>query len=548
MTAAAANDDSNPPGQARPGTRQERLRLRAATAPQPLRIILEAELGYQLWLPGARARTAAASADVRHYLSRVSVVGPDGTVHRRTRLTLSPDVQLRVARRLLAVAVALGVIGAAGTNLRTGGETIVFERLANGDVQAEALAPPPGSGAGDSKGTATDTAGPANATPPPATPPATGSTPPAGAAPTVATPAEAPAGRTIPAEAAPAEAPAGRTIPAQRGALPVGKGMWIYLSDQTEGGNPDAIVARAKEVGLTHIYVRTASLSQGFYAGPFLDRLLPAAHAANIRVYAWDFPYLDNVDGDVARAVQAITYLTPDGHRVDGYAADVELRSMGVNITAQTAKHFGVALRRAVGPNYPLIAIVPRPSPALTQYPYADLVASFDAIAPMVYWLGNDPADQMAGAMRDLAAYGKPVLPVGQAYDGSAEGGPQGVPSRAELIQFMQSADKVGAAGVSWWSWQHADQEAWDAIKDAAEFRLPAGDPATFTTGQVKAYQTLLTSLGFPNPIDGAWSEATTAAVKDYQRAARLPDHGVIDAATREILLTPFAPPVQPQP
>ncbi|MGI8685987.1 MAG: peptidoglycan-binding domain-containing protein [Acidimicrobiales bacterium] len=522
---AATNEDSRAPGRTRPlGGRQERLRLRAATAPRPLRIFFEAELGYQLWRPGAEARTRAALSSVRHHLARVAVVAPDGSVSRRTRLAMAPDVQLRLARRLLPVAVTLGVVGVAGTNLRTGGETIVFERLARGDVQAEALAPAASAGTGAEKGAATDGAGPATAGPP-ATAPAT-----AGAAP-----------------APPAGAPAGRTIPAQRGALPVGKGMWIWLADQVEGGNAEAIVARAEEVGLTHLYVRTASLSQGFYAGPFLDRLLPAAHAANIRVYAWDFPYLDNVDGDVARAVQAITYLTPDGHRVDGYAADVELRSMGVNITAQTGKHFGVALRRAVGPNYPLIACVPRPSPALNQFPYADLVAAFDAIAPMVYWLGQDPTTHMEGAVRDLEVYGKPILPVGQAYDGGGEGGPPGVPSRDELIQFMQSGDKVGAAGVSWWSWQHADQEAWDAIKDAAEFRLPVGDPAAFTPGQVKAYQTLLTSLGFPTPDDGAWSDATTAAVKDYQRAARLPASGVIDGATRQILFTPFAPPVQPQ-
>ena len=518
---AATSEHTPPPGRARPtASRQERLQRLAATAPRPVRIFFEAELGYQLWRPGAKARTRATLSGVRHQLSRVSVVAPDGSVRRPTRLAMSPDVQLRVARRLLPVAVALGVVGLAGTNLRTGGESIVFEHLGDGGVAAEALSPPGGAGTAADKGTATDRVGP-----------------PAGAAP----------GAEAAAPAAPAEAGADRTIPAQRGALPVGKGMWIWLADQAEGGNARAIVARAQEVGLTHLYVRTGSLAQGFYAAPFLDQLLPAAHAANIRVYAWDFPYLDNVDGDVARAVQAITYLTPDGHRVDGYAADIELRSMGVNVTAQTAKHFGVALRRAVGPNYPLIACVPRPSPALTQYPYADLVAAFDAIAPMVYWLGQDPVQHIAGAVRDLEAHGKPILPVGQAYDGGAEGGPPGVPSRDELIRFMQSGDKVGAAGVSWWSWQHADQEAWDAIKDAAEFRLPVGDPASFTAGQVKAYQTLLTSLGFPTPIDGAWSDSTTAAVRDYQRAARLPANGVIDDATRQILFTPFAPPIQPQ-
>ena len=500
----------------------------ATTAPRPLRIFFEAELGFQAWLPGfvdgVRARTSSGAAVLREQLSTVAAVSPDCRVGHRTRLSLSAGSQARLAQRLLQVTAVLGVLGVAtGLNLRTTGETVVYERLAgSGEVQDEALAAPRDTGAAvAAPGPVGDQAG---------------------------SEAAAPAPGTLPALAPAPSPPSDRTIPAQRGALPVGKGMWIWLADQAEGGNAEAIVARAKTVGLTHLYVRTASLADGFYAGPFLDRLLPAAHAANIRVYAWDFPYLDNVDGDVARAVQAITYLTPDGHRVDGYAADIELQSMGVNITPATGKHFGLALRRAVGPNYPLIACVPRPSPALTRYPFADLVAAFDAIAPMVYWLNRDPASDIAGALRDLAVHGKPVLPVGQAYDAGAEGGPPGVPPRDELIRFMQKGDELGAAGVSWWSWQHASQEAWDAIRDATEFRLPVGDPARFTPGQVKAYQTLLSSLGFPAPIDGTWGPETAAAVTAYQNAARLPATGAIDEATLGLLLTPFAPPIQPQP
>lgn len=348
------------------------------------------------------------------------------------------------------------------------------------------------------------------------------------------------------APAAPsAPAPVEVAIPARRGALPVGKGMWIWLADKAEGGNAEAIVKRAKEVGLTHLYVRTGSLKEGFYAADFLNRLLPVAHAASIRVYAWDFPYLHNVDNDVNRALAAIRYLTPDGHRVDGYSADIELKSMGVNVTPATAGHFCKALRDSVGPDYPLIATVPRPSPQVAGYPFAEVVSCFDAIAPMVYWLNRDPGSDMAGAIRDLSIFGKPIMPAGQAYDSSAEGGPPGVPPRPQLIRFMQTGDTAGASGVSWWSWQHANQEAWDAIRDAAEFRLPVGDPAAFTGGQVRAYQTLLTSLGFPTPIDGAWGPATEGAVRSYQQEARLPVTGVIDQATLDILLTPFAPPLK---
>jgi hypothetical protein len=323
--------------------------------------------------------------------------------------------------------------------------------------------------------------------------------------------------------------------------------MWIWKAEQTEGGNVDAIVARARAVGLSNLYVRTASLREGFYAADFLDRLLPAAHAARIRVYAWDFPYLDNVGGDVDRALQAIRHEAPGGHRVDGYVADIELRSMGVNIFTHTAQAFGAGLRKAVGPNYPLIACVPRPSPQIVHYPFADVVAAFDAVAPMDYWMHRDPVADIAGTVRDLASYGKPLIPVGQAYDARGEGGPAGVPPRDQLLRFMQAGEDLGAVGVSWWSWQHADQQAWDAVRDAGHFQLPAAPPAALSPGQVRAYQTLLTSLGFPVAVTGTWDPPTTAGVQAYQRAARLPVTGVIDEATRVILSTPFAPPIEPQ-
>ncbi len=101
-------------------------------------------------------------------------------------------------------------------------------------------------------------------------------------------------------------------------------------------------------------------------------------------------------------------------------------------------------------------------------------VASFDAIAPMVYWLNRQPDTDVAGALRDLAQYGKPVFPVGQAYDGAPEGGRAGVPPPEELWRFMRFAEANGAQGVSFWSWQAANAKAWAAITEAEEFRTPA--------------------------------------------------------------------------
>jgi hypothetical protein len=321
--------------------------------------------------------------------------------------------------------------------------------------------------------------------------------------------------------------------------------MWLYVPEQIEGGNVDALVTRAKAVGLTHLYVRTGSSRMGFYAQDYLNRLLPAAHAGGLRVYGWDFPYLDNWQDDVNRSVAAITYTTPDGHRIDGFTADIETRAQGVNVAPDTARAFGAGLRRAVGPNYPLIATVPRPSPQLVTYPFAEVVESFDAIAPMIYWLNREPGGDAAATMAALHHFGKPLLPIGQAYDGAGEGGPSGVPSAAAIQRFIAVSEELGGTAVSFWSWQHADQQAWDAIRDAPQFQLPAPSAAP-SAGQARAYQVLLRSLGFPVGIDGVWGPGATAAVTAYQQAARLPATGVIDATTREFLLRPFAPPIQP--
>jgi hypothetical protein len=290
-------------------------------------------------------------------------------------------------------------------------------------------------------------------------------------------PLEAPAavGRAIVSVlglAEPSDATVSKRPPVQD-LLPYGKGMWLYEPDKTEGGNVAAIVAKAKAAGLSHLYVRTGSSWNGFYAGDFLDKILPAAHEADLMVYGWDFPRLINVQEDVRRAKAAIDHRAPGKHRLDGFSADIETRSEGTHITGQAAAEYGRLLREAVGSSYPLIATVPRPSPA-QNYPYAQVVESFDAIAPMVYWLNRQPDTDVAGALRDLAQFNKPVFPVGQAYDGAPEGGRAGVPPPEELWKFMRFAQAGGAQGVSFWSWQAANHKAWLAITEAEEFRAPA--------------------------------------------------------------------------
>jgi hypothetical protein len=275
---------------------------------------------------------------------------------------------------------------------------------------------------------------------------------------------------TGPAEAATAKGPAVAIK-----AMPTGKGMWIYEFPRTEGANMDAIVAKAKATGITHVYPRMGSHWDGFNARKYLDAFLPKAHAAGLLVFGWDFPRLgDSLPSDIDRARTMINYTSPSGDRLDGFSADIETINEGSHVSPAIATAYGKALREIAGPDFTLIATVPRPSPRhRPTYPYAEIVESFDAIAPMIYWLNRQPDTDVIGAMDELAKFGKPVFPVGQAYDGKPEGGRPGVPPPEELQRFMRTSLEKGATGVSFWSWQAANGAAWSAIRDAWEFRGP---------------------------------------------------------------------------
>ncbi len=249
-------------------------------------------------------------------------------------------------------------------------------------------------------------------------------------------------------------------------ALPKGKGMWLHYLRQAAGNDPAALVAKAKETGLSHVYLRLGSSKDGFYGQADLNRLLPAAHAAGLRVVGWDFPYLFDAEADARRAVAEIAHTTPDGHRIDAFSSDIETRHEGVNISVPVADTYSRRLRQLVGPDYPLIATVPRPryNPG---YPFAEIVRQFDAVAPMVYWLGRDPVAEVERTITDLAILGKPIMPVGQAYDGGLDGGAPGSPPKEHLARFIEAARSGGATGFSFWVWHHATPDHWAAIREA---------------------------------------------------------------------------------
>ena len=277
------------------------------------------------------------------------------------------------------------------------------------------------------------------------------------------------AARPAPARHAPARrAPAHRHSTPHRW-LPTGTGMWIYQWNHSNGGRPASVIKRAKTVGLTHLFVRTGSTHDGFTGAGVLRAVLPAAKKAHLAVIAWDFPELKNPVADARRLAQAARFVLKSGARVSAVAPDIETPAEGTSSTVGAVRYYLITLRKLLPRSVPILATVPWPSSArIGRFPYPVVAAHSDALLPMAYWYNNSPAAVTAASVKFLSRYHRPVMPVGQGYDGRLD-----VPSlphndlAKQVPAFFATAHRLGAQAVSLWSWQSAPAAAWRALRSA---------------------------------------------------------------------------------
>ncbi len=281
--------------------------------------------------------------------------------------------------------------------------------------------------------------------------------------------------------------PAKRANPVKRAAvkrwLPTGTGMWLHEYSRSEGGNGPAVVARAKRVGLTTLYVQTGSSKKGWIGTATLRSLLPATKCSVIKVIAWDFPALKNPEADAMRMARAAAFRCGGCPRVAAVAPDIETTAEGTRISDVAVSRYYSRLRRALPPDIAILATVPWPSELRTgRYPYARTAALSDALLPMAYWYNRSPAVVTATSMSYLARFGKPVMPVGQGYDGrldapfiAADPNPH-----ASVRSFLTTAERRGATHVSLWSWQTTGGPQWRALAEGTtQFRPGVAMPGS---------------------------------------------------------------------
>ena len=169
---------------------------------------------------------------------------------------------------------------------------------------------------------------------------------------------------------------------------------------------------------------------------------------------------------------RAATWRRPGVPGVAAVAPDVETAAEGTRVSGDAVTRYYRELRRLLPADVPVLATVPWPSEKRTgSYPYAETAPWTDAFIPMAYWYNRSPKTVTETSMAWLARFGKPVMPVGQGYDGRLD-----APYLAEdpdpggsVRQFLDAARASGARSVSLWSWQTTGGLQWTALRDAAE-------------------------------------------------------------------------------
>jgi hypothetical protein len=267
-----------------------------------------------------------------------------------------------------------------------------------------------------------------------------------------------------------AAAPAAKTADAS---VFGGLGTWVDIYDAPVYAAPERTAQRIAARGVKTVWAETANYGAAVdVVNPVrLGRFVDALHANGIRVVAWYLPGHVQVALDQRRALAMLAFRTPAGGAFDGVALDIESTKLrNVALRSQRAVALTRTLRAAAGET-PL-AIIPfnprglerRPS-TWPRFPWAQLAASADAFAPMIYTGGamkgfDATYGYVTRALRLLRVNtGRADIPIHVAGGVADRMGPD------ELAGFTAAVvDDGSTIGVSLYDWVTTPPRGWKAL------------------------------------------------------------------------------------
>lgn len=166
-----------------------------------------------------------------------------------------------------------------------------------------------------------------------------------------------------------------------------GSGVWINIWNYPTA-DFEGYCQKLYTSGIRNLFVQSSRSNTDAIAHPTeLGALIDACHKYKIRVIAWSFAELTNPKADADKMIAVARFRSPLGDCLDAIAPDLEK-----NLSKPAVEAYSKYLRQALGPNYPMIAVVYSPlnkAPQVAITPWKLIDKYYDVIAPMAYWNGR---------------------------------------------------------------------------------------------------------------------------------------------------------------
>ena len=297
-----------------------------------------------------------------------------------------------------------------------------------------------------------------------------------------------------------------------------GNWLWIWTAESILNGNPDAMIAVAKDLGITGMIIKSHDGTRLW--GQFA-RYSPVFKRNGFKVAAWGYVYGNYPKGEAYMALESIRQ-GADWYIVD---AESEFEKRGSDVAARTF----LEIVREQAPDVPLgftsFAIIDYHR----SFPWAVFAQYCDVAMPQVYWftMGIPVEEAWRLTRAGYASLGKPIVPVGQAYDEV---------SYEDMVKFARIVREDGCSGISWWSWQHASDDQLRAIKEASKMFQGNDYTGRPTEEDIELVKKLGIMVGYPDgtfrPTQQATREEVASAIARMWR--------LLDAQVRKTMAMAF--------
>lgn len=248
-----------------------------------------------------------------------------------------------------------------------------------------------------------------------------------------------------------------------------GLGSWVDLFDRSPWRNPSWTVRKMDARGVRTIYLQTAT-----YGSPApvvypkkVAEFIASAHRRNMTVVGWSVPSFTTPEKDFWRARAGALFETGKGERFDSFALDIEANIVD-DIWLRNHRLIVLSdrLRKTVGPNYPLGAIIPDShSRYWPDFPYKKIAKRYQVMIPMAYSTFSTHGykgvrDYTASNIKTIRQRtGDPTTPV-HVIGGIADD--VGVPAARGFIKAIK---KHRALGASLYDFPITSEKTWKALK-----------------------------------------------------------------------------------